>query len=323
MNQAANDDLRTQKSWSLGFGDSLELGFWSLGFRVSWRHSSVAALFFGAVVSVRAADPTRAQLDFFENKIRPILVENCYKCHSPAKGKIKGGLELDWKGGWEKGGENGPVIVPGDPEKSRLIKAVRYIDPDLQMPPKGDKLSEAQINDLVAWVKMGAPDSRTTQPVSAAAGEYGGTGKNHWAFKPVKKPALPRVTNESWVRNDIDRFVLARLEENALTPNEPADKRTLIRRVYYDLIGLPPTPEEADDFLNDDSPKAFEKVVDKLLASPHYGERWGRHWLDVARYSDAKGQFDRRRESSVYPYAWTYRDYVRSEERRAGEECRS
>ena len=237
-------------------------------------------------------------------------MENCYKCHSPAKGKIKGGLELDWKGGWEKGGENGPVIVPGDPEKSRLIKAVRYIDPDLQMPPKGDKLSEAQINDLVAWVKMGAPDSRTTQPVSAAAGEYGGTGKNHWAFKPVKKPALPRVTNESWVRNDIDRFVLARLEENALTPNEPADKRTLIRRVYYDLIGLPPTPEEADDFLNDDSPKAFEKVVDKLLASPHYGERWGRHWLDVARYSDAKGQFDRRRESSVYPYAWTYRDYV-------------
>src|ERR1041385_2828093 len=130
------------------------------------------------------------------------------------------------------------------------------------------------------------------------------------AFKPVKKPALPRVTNESWVRNDIDRFVLARLEENALTPNEPADKRTLIRRVYYDLIGLPPTPEETEDFLSDDSPKAFEKVVDKLLASPHYGERWGRHWLDVARYSDAKGQFDRRRESSVYPYAWTYRDYV-------------
>jgi len=274
------------------------------------RHPSVVALFACVLVTVRAAEPTKAQLDFFERKIRPILTENCFKCHSPAKGKIKGGLELDWKGGWEKGGENGPVIVPGDPEQSRLIKAVRYIDPDLQMPPKGEKLSATQISDLVAWVKMGAPDPRTIRPAAAIAGEIGGNGKDHWAFKPVNKPPLPDVQNGAWVRNEVDRFVLAKLEASGMKPNEPADPRALIRRVYFDLIGLPPTPEEADQFLNDDSPKAFEKVVDKLLASPHYGERWGRHWLDVARYSDSKGQFDRRRESSIYPYAWTYRDYV-------------
>jgi mono/diheme cytochrome c family protein len=258
-----------------------------------------------------AAEPTKAQLDFFENKIRPIFTDNCYKCHSPAKGKIKAGLELDWKGGWEKGGDSGAAIVPGDPEKSLLIKAVRYTDPDLQMPPKGEKLSETQINNLVAWVKMGAPDPRAARPaLTTASGEYSGGSKDHWAFKPLTKVAPPAVKSEAWVKNDLDRFILAKLEENGMTPNQPADKRTLIRRVYYDLIGLPPTPAEVQAFLQDESPDAFEKVVDQLLASPHYGERWGRHWLDVARYSDAKGQFDRRRESSIYPYAWTYRDYV-------------
>jgi mono/diheme cytochrome c family protein len=269
-----------------------------------------AAFLLSAVSTTSAAEPTKAQLDFFESKIRPIFADNCYKCHSPAKGKIKGELELDWKGGWEKGREHGAVIVPGDPEKSPLIKAIRYADPDLQMPPKGEKLSAAQVNDLVAWVKMGAPDSRATRPVAEGVAQYGGNGKDHWAFKPMKKSQPPAVKNEAWVKNDVDRFVLSKLEQNGMTPNEPADKRALIRRVYYDLIGLPPAPEEADAFLNDDSAKTLEKVVDKLLASPQYGERWGRHWLDVARYSDSKGQFDRRRESSIYPYAWTYRDYV-------------
>src|SRR6185436_13886716 len=165
MNQAPKGWL-AKKIWLLGFGTFLEFGVWSLVFRPGCRHSLAGALFACAVVSIRAAEPTKAQLDFFENKIRPILAGNCYKCHSPAKGKIKGELELDWKGGWAKGGEHGPVIVPGDPEKSLLIKAVRYTDPDLQMPPKGDKLSEAQISDLVAWVKMGAPDPRTTRPDS-------------------------------------------------------------------------------------------------------------------------------------------------------------
>jgi len=258
---------------------------------------------------IQAAEPTRAQLEFFENKIRPIFAENCYKCHSPAKGKVKGGLELDWKGGWEKGGDSGPAVVPGEPEQSPLVKAIRYTDTELQMPPKGDRLTDAQINDIVAWVKMGAPDPRRARP-AVESSTTGGEGRNHWAFQPVVKSAPSPMTNESWVKNDIDRFVLAKLQENGMKPNEPADKRTLIRRVYYDMIGLPPTPEEVNSFLSDDSPKAFETVVDRLLASPHYGERWGRHWLDVARYSDSKGQNDRRRESSIYPYAWTYRDYV-------------
>src|SRR5262249_48383219 len=152
-------------------------------------------------------------------------------------------LELDWKGGWEKGGQSGPAIVPGDPERSLLIKAVRYTDPDLQMPPKRDKLSSAQVADLVSWVRMGAPDPRLTRP-GGTTPETRATGKEHWAFKPVKKPAAPEVKNQRWVRNDIDRFIMANLEAIGLEPSEPADKRTLLRRVYYDLIGLPPTPEQ-------------------------------------------------------------------------------
>src|SRR5580693_7680288 len=252
--------------------------------------------------------PTKDQLDFFETRIRPIFTANCYQCHSGSVNPPKGNLELDWQGGWEKGGDSGPAIVPGDPEKSLLIQAVRYADPGLHMPPSG-KLSDAQINDLVTWVRMGAPDPRTARPVSGPA-SYGGQGKAHWAFKPVTKPTPPAVKNTAWVKNDIDRFVEAKLEASGMTGNEIADKRTLIRRAYFDLIGLPPTPEAVQAFLADASPGAFEKVVDGLLASPRYGERWGRHWLDVARYADSKGQHDRRRESSVYPYAWTYRDYV-------------
>jgi hypothetical protein len=247
------------------------------------------------------------QLDFFESRIRPILADRCVKCHG-SMSPPKSGLELDWKGGWQKGGVRGPAIVPGDPEKSVLIGAVRYDDTGLQMPPDA-KLPDSQINDLTAWVRMGAPDPRAARP-SGDALTYGGKGKEHWAFKPVTRPVAPAVRNASWAKNDVDRFVLARLEAGGMTPNEPADKRALIRRAYYDLIGLPPTPEQVAAFLSDETPNAFEKVVDALLASPRYGERWGRHWLDVARYSDTKGQFDRRRESSVYPYAWTYRDYV-------------
>jgi hypothetical protein len=255
--------------------------------------------------------PTKDQLDFFESKIRPIFANNCYQCHSGAANPPKAGLELDWKGGWEKGGDSGPAIVPGDPEKSLLIHAVRYTDLGLQMPPKG-KLSDAEINDLVTWIRAGAADPRSTRPAPAAGGpvSYGGQGKNHWAFKPVTKPSPPQVKNAAWVKNDIDRFTLAKLEAADMSPNEIADKRTLIRRAYFDVVGLPPTPEQVQAFLADNSPNAFEKVVDGLLASPRYGERWGRHWLDVARYSDTKGQNDRRRESTLYPYAWTYRDWV-------------
>jgi len=258
--------------------------------------------------SITQAPPTTDQLEFFETKIRPIFAANCFQCHSSSSNPLRAGLELDWKGGWEKGGQSGPAIVAGDPEKSRLIRAVRYNDFALQMPPS-DKLTDAQINDLVAWVKMGAPDPRTSRPVVGGL-RYGGRGKEHWSFKPVTKPAPPPVKNAAWAKNDVDRFVLARLEAGGMTANEVTDKRTLIRRAYYDLVGLPPTPEQVQAFLNDTTPNAFEKVVDGLLASPRYGERWGRHWLDVARYSDSKGQHDRRRESSLYPYAWTYRDYV-------------
>ena len=254
------------------------------------------------------AAPSKDQLQFFEEKIRPIFANNCFKCHSSANGTPQAGLELDWKGGWEEGGLSGPVIVPGDPDKSLMIQAVRYTDRQLQMPP-GGKLSNSQINDLVAWVRMGAPDPRTTRPASTVS--YGGSGKNHWAFKPVSKPAPPAVKNQAWAANDIDRFVLARLEASGMSGGERADRRTLIRRAYFDVIGLPPTPEQVNAFLADTSTNAFERVVDGLLASPRYGERWGRHWLDIARYSDTKGQFNRRiGESPIYPYAWTYRDYV-------------
>ena len=262
-----------------------------------------------AVVSLPAAELPRAQTDFFENKVRPIFAAHCYECHSPAKGKVKGGLELDWKGGWEQGGDSGaPVIKPGDPEGSLLIKAVHYTDADLQMPPKNKKLSAEQIVTLESWVKMGAPDPRATKPITDLPTPI--SDKAHWAFQPLKNSAPPAVAATSWIKNDIDRFVLAKLEANGLKPNPVTDQRTLIRRVYYDLIGLPPTPAEVDAFLADNSPNAFEKIVDQLLASPRYGERWGRHWLDVARYSDTKGQFNRNREDSMYPYAWTYRDYV-------------
>src|SRR5439155_25198917 len=255
----------------------------------------------------RGADLSPSQTQFFENKIRPLLVNNCYKCHSSQAEKVKGGLRLDSREGVFRGGESGPVIVPGDPEKSRLIKAVRYTDPDLQMPPKDKKPSDAEIADLTTWVKMGAPDPRTAVPEQKARAQ---DSRDHWAWQPLSKPAVPAVPDTSWPKTPIDNFILAKLEEKQLKPNAPADKRTLIRRATLDLIGLPPTPQEVEDFLKDESPDAFATVVDRLLTSPRYGERWGRHWLDVARYSDTKGQVRRQREDVHYPFAWTYRDYV-------------
>src|SRR5215467_4585720 len=167
--------------------------------------------------------PTKSQLDFFESKIRPIFSENCYKCHSSATGAPKAGLELDWKGGWEKGGTDGPAIVPGNPDKSLLIQAVRYTDSSLQMPPTA-MLTSDQINDLVSWVRMGAPDPRATR-LSTNVVSYGGANKkDHWSFKPVSNPKPPAVKDSGWVKNDIDRFVLSKLESEGMTGNEPADK---------------------------------------------------------------------------------------------------
>ncbi len=254
--------------------------------------------------SVRAAQesakPDREGLDFFESRVRPVLVDRCYSCHSRKAEKLKGGLLLDTREGVLKGGISGPAIVPGDPERSLLVRALRRTDENLQMPPK-KPLDPEQVADFEAWVKRGAPDPR----VSTAA--LPAPSKTHWAFQPVKDPAPPAVRDASWARNPLDRFVLAKLEDRGLRPAPPADRRTLLRRATFDLHGLPPTPEEVAAFEADPSPDAFERVVERLLASPRYGERWARHWLDVARYADTKGYaFEERR----FAYSWGYRDWV-------------
>jgi mono/diheme cytochrome c family protein len=203
--------------------------------------------------SARAADPTPAQLQFFENRIRPVLAENCYKCHSDQAEKIKGGLLLDGRDSVLKGGDTGPAIVPGDPEHSLLIKAVRYKDPDLQMPPKGKQLPEKTIADLVTWVKMGAPDPRAATVAQKARTE---SSKTHWAWQPLTKPGLPAVQDHTWAKTPVDNFILAKLEARGLTFSAEAPPHVLVRRVYLDLIGLPPTPDEMQAFLADRSSNA-------------------------------------------------------------------
>ncbi|HWF20355.1 MAG TPA: PSD1 and planctomycete cytochrome C domain-containing protein [Verrucomicrobiae bacterium] len=263
--------------------------------------------------AVRAADsaPTPQQLEFFEKKIRPLLTENCYKCHSHDSEKIKGGLLLDTHDGVLKGGDTGPALVPGNPDKSLIIEAVRYTNKDLQMPPNDRQLENSQIADLETWVKMGAPDPRTAN--DAGAHNYAAEAeraKKHWAFQSITHPAVPQPDDsQHWVQTPVDNFILAKLLDQKLTPSPRADKITLLRRATFDLIGLPPTPKEVDDFLADNSPDAFEKVVDRLLASPHYGERWGRYWLDLAHFSDTKGNIGNGQDER-YPYAYIYRDYV-------------
>jgi hypothetical protein len=253
----------------------------------------------------RKGQPTlaRESIEFFEKRIRPLLTEKCYKCHSAGAEKIKGGLLLDSRSGWMKGGESGPVILPGDPEKSRLIHAVRYTDSSLQMPPK-EILSTAQIVDFETWVRMGAPDPRTEAEPSRIMQLAPAT--NHWAFLRPRDSSPPKIKAKNWPHSPIDNFILAELEKRKLKPGPPADKGTLIRRATFDLTGLPPKREEIEAFLADNSSNAFVKVVDRLLAAPQYGERWGRHWLDVARYADSNGL----EINLPYENAWRYRDYV-------------
>jgi len=248
-------------------------------------------------------------LAFFEAKVRPVLSQHCYKCHSKEGDKVRGGLLLDSREAILHGGNSGPALVPGKPDDSLLIQAIRYKDEDLQMPPKDEKLSDQQIADLTEWVRRGAPDPRSAAPQGVAGTRYGGVGRQHWAFQPVKKPALPAVQNTAWVKSPLDNFVLARLEAGGMAPNKPADKAALIRRVYFDLIGLPPHPAEVEAFAKDTSPDAYTKIVDKLLASAAYGEHWARYWLDIARYSDSKGDA-RGQEDLRFPHAFTYRDWV-------------
>lgn len=258
--------------------------------------------------SLVSAQTAADGLEFFEKKVRPVLAGKCYSCHNSKMKSPLGGLRVDTRDGLLRGGDSGKAIVAGDPLASRLIQAVSYKH-ELKMPPTG-KLPDEQIADLEAWIKMGAPDPRT----EAAPPLLSSTKKNYdftearkfWAFGPVKRPATPAVKNKAWVRSPIDAFLLAKLEQQGLEPAAPADKRALIRRVTFDLTGLPPTPGEVQQFLNDTSEGAFSKVVERLLASPQYGERWARHWLDLVRYAETNGhEYDNDKWEP-----WRYRDYV-------------
>ena len=266
----------------------------------------------GTSVAVSGATPAQPlpspeSLEFFEKHIRPVLADSCYKCHSAEAGeKIKGGLRLDSREGVLKGGDSGkPAVVPGDPDASLLIQAIRHAHPNLQMPPK-KKLAKRQIEAFVSWVKMGAPDPR----VAVTAQPPRPDPRSFWAFQPPRDPPVPAVKDAAWPKMPIDHFILAKLEEKGLKPSSEADKRTLIRRATYDLVGLPPTPEEVDAFVADASPDAYEKLIDRLLTSPRYGERWGRYWLDLARYSDTKGYVYSDREETHFVHAFAYRDWV-------------
>jgi mono/diheme cytochrome c family protein len=247
------------------------------------------------------------KLAFFEAKIRPVLVESCQQCHGAKK--ANGKLRLDTKAGMLKGGVSGPAIVPGKAKDSLLIKAIRHEheDPALKMPTKAAKLSDAVIADFEKWINAGAIDPRDGKQIAVADATDWKKAREFWSFRPPTMPELPKVQNTSWPKTSIDRFVLAKMEAEKLTPVRPATRRELIRRATFDLTGLPPTPDEVEAFVKDDSANAFDKVVDRLLASPHYGERWGRYWLDVARYAE-----DQAHTFAVTPNtnAYLYRDWV-------------
>jgi hypothetical protein len=259
--------------------------------------------------SAKPSDPAGSiapeQERFFETRIRPILATQCGKCHASTAEKLRGGLRLDDREGLRRGGDSGPAVVPGQPEESLLIRAIRYRDEELHMPPKG-KLPDSVVADFEAWVRMGAPDprNRTAGAVARPSVDLA-RGRAFWSFRPPQRSAPRVVKRTDWPRGGIDRFLLAALEARGLGPVADAPRARLLRRLTFDLNGLPPTPEELDAFLADDSPDALPRVVDRLLASPRFGERWGRHWLDVARYAESSGK-----TNFTYPQAWRYRDWV-------------
>jgi hypothetical protein len=261
------------------------------------------------LIAVGTGSTTAADADgiaFFEQKIRPVLAEHCYNCHSEkaqANKKLKASLQVDSRAALLKGGDSGPALVPGKAEASLLIKVLRYND-EPRMPPKR-RLSDSVIADFVTWVNMGAPAPRGTEASGKRRVINIEEGRKFWAYQLPKLPAPPVVKETTWPAGDIDRFILAGLEAKGLKPVAEADRATLARRLYYDLIGLPPAPEELDAFVNDRAPDAYEKLVDRLLASPQYGERWGRHWLDVARYAESLTL-----RGFILKEAWRYRDYV-------------
>ncbi len=243
------------------------------------------------------------QLDFFETKIRPILIKHCFECHAADAKQIQGNLRLDLAEAVLEGGDSGPAIKPGKPDESLLLEALRY--ESFEMPPDG-KLPDNVIADFEKWIRNGAIDPRVGETSNNQRPVNMEAGKSFWSFQPISRPSVPDVKKSSWPKNDVDRFVLARLEQSNIAPVEDADKIQLVRRVYFDLIGLPPTPEQIDDFIQDKRPDALARLVDRLLESPHFGQRWGRHWLDVARYSDSSGGG----RVLIFHDAWRYRDYV-------------
>ncbi|MGE0536832.1 MAG: DUF1553 domain-containing protein [Pirellulales bacterium] len=269
---------------------------------------AMACAALGAAPRVARAE---SDVEFFEKRVRPILIDRCQTCHSAANGKTSGGLALDTRDGWTKGGDSGPPIVPGQPDESLLIQAVRYYDDGPQMPPeeKGGRLPAAEVAALVEWVARGATDPR--EAVAKIGGMTPDEARGWWAFQPVRPIEPPAVENSAWPRGEIDCFVLARLEEQQLAPAAAADRRTLLRRATFDLTGLAPTPAEVEAFVSDSAPDAFERVVDRLLASPAYGQRWARHWLDVVRYADYYDANPATRTASCeLTEAWRYRDWV-------------
>src|SRR5262245_48175651 len=267
----------------------------------AWRACGPLLLLLLCAAPAAADEPGQEGVDFFERKVRPLFVRHCYSCHSAEAPKVRGGLRLDSREAILKGGKSGPAVVPGAADKGLLLRAVGYADAALKMPPKAP-LSAEEVADLAAWVKMGAPVPAVDPPPRLDVAR----ARAAWPFRPVEDRAPPPVKDTAWPAGPIDRFLLAKLEEKGLRPAPPADKRVLLRRATYDLTGLPPTPQEIDAFLKDDSPDAFPKVVERLLASPGYGERWGRHWLDVVRYADTAG------DNSDYPIPqmYRYRDWV-------------
>jgi hypothetical protein len=254
------------------------------------------------VVFTAGTAPAADDTTFFEAKVRPLLAECCGACHSQKAGKRRGGLLLDGPDGLRKGGDSGPVVVPGHPEQSLLLRALRHEEGVAPMPPKG-KLTERDIAVLTEWVRHGAP-MPAAAPTAARAVNLA-EGRKFWSFQAPCSTAPPAVRDTSWPRTPIDAFVLAELEKRGLRPSPPASRRVLIRRLAFDLIGLPPTPAEIEEFVRDERPDAYERLVERLLASPHYGERWGRYWLDLARYCDTPEPWA---ESKGQP--WVYRDWV-------------
>ncbi|MFY9255681.1 MAG: PSD1 and planctomycete cytochrome C domain-containing protein [Fuerstiella sp.] len=270
----------------------------------SLTHALAVCVFLNAALPLAAQDVNdSAKLEFFETRIRPVLVQHCYECHAADSKILRGGLQLDSKAATLQGGDSGPSVVPGNLDDSLLLSAIKH--ESWEMPPKS-KLPDNVIADFETWIRDGAVDPREeVRPAKLPPVDYE-AAQSHWAFQKISDPLPPQVQTTNWPASPIDQFVLSKLEHANMQPAAAADKRTLIRRATFDLIGLPPTTDEVNAFLEDESSEAFERVVDRLLASPHYGERWGRHWLDLVRYATSNGAD----ENHQLPNAWRYRDWV-------------